>query len=89
MDAKECTSSYVSVVIACPYSGKVKPEVVRDVARALLDMGCYEVSLGDTVGRGTPATVRSMLETVMHGSQGLPANKLAVCTVHLVEGHSR
>ena len=69
---------YVSVVIACPYSGTVQPEAVRDVSRALLDMGCYEVSLGDTVGMGTPATVRTMLETVMGGSKGLPAEKLAV-----------
>lgn len=41
-------------------------------------MGCYEVSLGDTVGMGTPATVRTMLETAMGGSKGLPAEKLAV-----------
>ncbi|EED84126.1 predicted protein, partial [Postia placenta Mad-698-R] len=47
---------YVSVVVVCPYTGRVRAEEVRDVARALLDMGCYEVSLGDTVGAGTPAT---------------------------------
>lgn len=65
-------------MIACPYTGAVQPEAVRDVSRALLDMGCYEVSLGDTVGMGTPATVRTMLETVTGGSKGLPAEKLAV-----------
>lgn len=73
---------YVSVVIVCPYTGKVQPEVVRDVSRALLNMGCYEVSLGDTVGMGTPATVRTMLETVMGGSKGLPADRLAVSLRH-------
>lgn len=41
-------------------------------------MGCYEVSLGDTVGMGTPTSIRTMLETVMSGSKGLPAEKLAV-----------
>ena len=43
-------------------------------------MGCYEVSLGDTVGKGTPATVSTMLETVMGGAGGIPATKLAVCS---------
>ncbi|KAF7792202.1 hypothetical protein EIP86_003235 [Pleurotus ostreatoroseus] len=56
---------YVSVVIACPYSGEVDPDTVSRVTQALLDMGCYEVSLGDTTGNGTPATVRTMLEAVM------------------------
>ena len=64
-------------MIACPYSGNVDPTAVKSVTKALLDMGCYEVSLGDTVGMGTPATVRSMLETVMGGA-GIPASKLAV-----------
>lgn len=41
-------------------------------------MGCYEVSLGDTVGMGTPTSIRTMLETVMSGSKGLPAEQLAV-----------
>ncbi|KAJ3519802.1 hypothetical protein NM688_g9250 [Phlebia brevispora] len=65
---------YVSVVITCPYSGKVKPEEVKAVTKELLDIGCYEVSLGDTTGTGTPTTVRTMLETVM---AGLPTNRLA------------
>ncbi|EKM56740.1 uncharacterized protein PHACADRAFT_254033 [Phanerochaete carnosa HHB-10118-sp] len=68
---------YVSVVISCPYEGKVSPQKVKEVTRALLDIGCYEVSLGDTVGTGTPATVREMLETVMGGAGTVPANKLA------------
>ncbi|TDL20664.1 aldolase [Rickenella mellea] len=55
---------YVSVVITCPYSGKVDYKKVRDVSKALLDMGCYEISLGDTVGTGTPTSVREMIEVV-------------------------
>ncbi|KAL4072163.1 hypothetical protein J3A83DRAFT_4358423 [Scleroderma citrinum] len=55
---------YVSVIITCPYSGRVDPRRVRDVSRELLQMGCYEVSLGDTTGAGTPASVRAVLEEV-------------------------
>ena len=56
---------YVSVVIDCPYSGAVDPVKVRGVTKALLEMGCYEVSLGDTVGTGNPTTVSKLLETAM------------------------
>lgn len=66
---------YVSVVIVCPYSGKVDYKRVREVATALADMGCYEVSLGDTVGRGRPHEVAEMLEEV---KLGVPVHKLAV-----------
>ncbi|KIY49722.1 hypothetical protein FISHEDRAFT_40817 [Fistulina hepatica ATCC 64428] len=55
---------YVSVVVRCPYSGAVDPKGVRDVTKALIDMGCYEVSLGDTVGMATPPQVREMLDEV-------------------------
>ena len=55
---------YVSTVIACPYEGAIAPAAVAAVARALFDMGCYEVSLGDTIGAGTPATTLAMLEAV-------------------------
>ncbi|KAL0581678.1 hypothetical protein V5O48_000382 [Marasmius crinis-equi] len=65
---------YVSVVVACPYSGAVNPKKVREVAKELIEMGCYEVSLGDTVGMGTPATVAEMLEEV---KKGVPVEKLA------------
>jgi hydroxymethylglutaryl-CoA lyase len=68
---------YVSVVIACPYSGKVDFGRVRDVAKALIDMGCYEVSLGDTVGQGTPDTVSEMLDEV---KKNVAVEKLAVST---------
>ncbi|KAK7019969.1 hydroxymethylglutaryl-CoA lyase [Favolaschia claudopus] len=65
---------YVSVVIACPYSGPVDYARVRDVAKALVDMGCYEVSLGDTVGMGTPAQVSEMLE---EAKKSVPVERLA------------
>jgi len=66
---------YVSVVVMCPFSGKVDYRRVREVAKELLDMGCYEVSLGDTVGKGTPATIAEMLEEV---KKAVPVEKLAV-----------
>jgi hydroxymethylglutaryl-CoA lyase len=53
---------YVSCVLACPYEGDVAPQRVADVAGALYDMGCYEVSLGDTIGVGTPGKTKAMLE---------------------------
>jgi len=65
---------YVSVVITCPYSGPVDPKKVREVTEALIKMGCYEVSLGDTVGTGTPGSVSEMLEEV---KKGVPVEKLA------------
>jgi hydroxymethylglutaryl-CoA lyase len=66
---------YVSVVITCPYSGQVDYQRVRDIAKELIDMGCYEVSLGDTVGTGTPASVADMLEEV---KKAVGVEKLAV-----------
>src|SRR6266446_7720906 len=53
---------YVSCVLGCPYEGEVKPGRVAEVAGALFDMGCYEVSLGDTIGVGTPGRTKAMLE---------------------------
>ncbi|KAI6112397.1 hypothetical protein EV401DRAFT_1985379 [Pisolithus croceorrhizus] len=64
LDAGLRVRGYVSVIITCPYSGRVDPRKVREVARQLLDMGCYEVSLGDTTGAGTPESVRAVLEEV-------------------------
>ncbi|MFO1105981.1 MAG: hydroxymethylglutaryl-CoA lyase [Amaricoccus sp.] len=52
---------YVSCVIACPYDGPTDPAAVASVTRSLLDMGAYEVSLGDTIGRGTPETVGRLI----------------------------
>jgi hydroxymethylglutaryl-CoA lyase len=55
---------YVSCVLGCPYEGKIAPEAVARVAKKLLDMGCYEISLGDTIGVGTPGTF-SLIESVI------------------------
>ena len=56
---------YVSCVTDCPYDGPTSPESVARVAKALLDMGCYEISLGDTIGAGAPDTVAQMLDAVL------------------------
>ncbi|KAL5223026.1 hypothetical protein ABZP36_027739 [Zizania latifolia] len=66
---------YVSCVVGCPFEGSVPPSNVAYVAKKLYDMGCYEVSLGDTIGVGTPGTVIPMLEAVM---SVVPKEKLAV-----------
>ncbi len=55
---------YVSCVIACPYDGDIAPDQVAYVTAQLLDMGCYEVSLGDTIGVGTPESVTSLLDVL-------------------------
>src|SRR5579871_3370801 len=55
---------YVSCVLGCPYDGEVQPKAVVDVARILWDLGCYEVSLGDTIGVGTPKKARELLRVV-------------------------
>ncbi|MCH2164660.1 MAG: hydroxymethylglutaryl-CoA lyase [Marinovum sp.] len=65
---------YVSTVITCPYSGYVDPEDVTRVVKSLFDIGCYEISLGDTTGQGTPDTVAEMLDSVL---EHVPAGKLA------------
>ena len=56
---------YVSTAIACPYSGKVDPAKVADVAARLFELGCYEISLGDTIGVGRPKEIQAMLRTVL------------------------
>lgn len=65
---------YVSVVLGCPYEGEVKPEAVADVSKRLLDLGCYEVSLGDTIGTGTAAKAQRMVEIV---ARQIPVEKIA------------
>jgi hydroxymethylglutaryl-CoA lyase len=65
---------YVSVVIDCPYEGPVKPEAVAHIAHQLQQMGCYEISLGDTIGTATPARMLDMLEAVQNY---VPASQLA------------
>jgi hydroxymethylglutaryl-CoA lyase len=65
---------YVSCVLGCPYEGEIKPERVADVAGALYEMGCYEVSHGDTIGTGTPGKTRAMIEAC---ARRVPVAKLA------------
>ena len=65
---------YVSCVLGCPYEGDIRPEAVADVAATLFAMGCYEVSLGDTIGAGTPGKTRRMLDAV---ARRVPVDKLA------------
>ncbi|MCS3804397.1 hydroxymethylglutaryl-CoA lyase [Chromobacterium alkanivorans] len=65
---------YVSCVVGCPYEGRIAPAKVAEVAARLLDLGCYEISLGDTIGVGTPASVLAMLEAV---SKTVPMTQLA------------
>ena len=62
-------------MVGCPYQGEVAPADVAFVAKALLDMGCYEISLGDTIGVGTPAKVNAMLDAVL---AVVPKEQLAV-----------
>lgn len=56
---------YVSCVIKCPYDGDVEPKKVAELSRILYNIGCYEISLGDTIGAGTPLTMRRMLNEVL------------------------
>ena len=65
---------YVSCVTDCPYDGAVAPEQVARVAAALLAMGCYEISLGDTIGQGRPESIDAMLAAVL---DAVPAGQLA------------
>jgi hydroxymethylglutaryl-CoA lyase len=73
-DAGVKLRGYVSCVVGCPYEGAIAPAAVASVARQLTDLGCYEISLGDTIGVGTPAKVRAMLDAV---SAEVPLAQLA------------
>lgn len=66
---------YVSCVVGCPYEGNIDAAAVATVAKRLSDLGCYEISLGDTIGVGTPEYIKRMLASVMHE---VPAKKLAI-----------
>ncbi len=66
---------YVSTAFGCPYEGEVPPEKVLEVSARLLDLGCYEVSVGDTIGVGTPMQVQGVIGLLLHA---LPADKLAM-----------
>jgi len=66
---------YISCVLGCPFDGEIKPKAVADLAKTLWDLGCYEISLGDTIGVGTPDKAKQMLRAV---SANIPAAKLAM-----------
>lgn len=66
---------YISTAFGCPYEGDVPPEKVLEVAARLLDLGCYEVSVGDTIGVGTPMQVQGVIGMLL---QVIPASRLAM-----------
>ena len=66
---------YVSCVVGCPYEGLINPEIVAEVSARMYEMGCYEISLGDTIGVGTPGSFRNMLRSV---TSRVPVEHLAV-----------
>ena len=65
---------YVSCVLGCPYEGAVAPDAVAEVAERLIKIGCFEISLGDTIGIGTPETTQAMLVAV---KKAVPVSQLA------------
>ena len=65
---------YVSCVVGCPYEGDIAPAQAASVAKSLFDMGCYEVSLGDTIGVGNPASIQRLIEAC---AKAVPITKLA------------
>jgi len=73
--ANVAVRGYISCVLGCPYEGAIAPQAVLEVARALLAMGCYEVSLGDTIGTGTAGSTQRLLETLL---AHIPARQLAL-----------
>lgn len=73
-DAGVKVRGYVSCVMGCPFTGPVEPEAVACVSASLHDMGCYEISLGDTIGAGTPAATRALLKAC---TQVVPVSALA------------
>lgn len=66
---------YISCVLGCPFDGEIKPKAVADLANTLWELGCYEISLGDTIGVGTPEKAKEMLRAV---AANIPAAKLAM-----------
>ena len=66
---------YISCVSGCPYQGDVDPSTVSAVAQSLLDMGCYEISLGDTIGVATPDSIETLLSDILRTTE---PEKLAV-----------
>lgn len=74
LEAGVSLRGYVSCVIACPYEGAVVPTQVHTITQALLNLGCGQVSLGDTIGKGTPETTGLLLDDLL---KTIPADKLA------------
>jgi hydroxymethylglutaryl-CoA lyase len=66
---------YISCVLGCPFDGEIKPKAVADLATTLWELGCYEISLGDTIGVGTPEKAKEMLRAV---SANIPPANLAM-----------
>ncbi len=66
---------YISCVLGCPFDGEIKPQAVAELAKQLWELGCYEISLGDTIGVGTPVKARQMLRAV---AEHVPAANLAM-----------
>ena len=66
---------YVSTVVGCPYEGPINPKAVAEVCEKLLEMGCYEISLGDTIGVGSPGSITKMLKEVLNVA---PVERFAV-----------
>lgn len=75
LSAKIRVRGYVSCVLGCPFEGEIAPSAVAAVATALYQMGCYEVSLGDTIGVGTPEKAKQLVSTV---AENVPLEHLAV-----------
>ena len=73
-EAEVKVRGYVSCVLGCPYQGEIAPLAVAEVAHALFDMGCYEISLGDTIGSGTPEKTKAMIDSV---ARRVPLKKIA------------
>lgn len=74
-ETKTPVRGYVSCVLGCPYEGQVNPDKVAEVAKKMYDMGCYEISLGDTIGIGTPGNLKKVIERVKND---IPVEKIAV-----------
>lgn len=68
------TRAYVSCALGCPYEGEIAPAAVASVTKKLFDMGCYEISLGDTIGVGTPLAAKKMIAAV---AEKIPLENLA------------
>ncbi len=66
---------YVSCVLGCPYEGATDPSVVADLARRMVELGCYEISLGDTIGVGTPGRAQDMVDRV---AEAVPRERLGL-----------